>query len=203
MTDCSNGGMRDLLPDLVHERLDERERARVDAHVRDCASCTAEVELLASMRRAMRYSPPLDVASIAQRAIASARVQGRARRSRGPWILAAGVALAAGISALVVQRPSTSPRSTAAPVAVHSEVPAAIASGRSEPAAAPAAVARRPEPGTPGVEAARLADAATFEGVDDETLDRLLSDIDGMKAVVGDADAPAPAVSGAPVRDSQ
>jgi hypothetical protein len=46
MGDCINTEMRDALPDLIHERLEARERARVEAHVAACAECAAEVVLV-------------------------------------------------------------------------------------------------------------------------------------------------------------
>ncbi|HEX6807774.1 MAG TPA: zf-HC2 domain-containing protein, partial [Gemmatimonadaceae bacterium] len=61
MTDCSRGDMRDLLPDLLHERLDAATRAEVTRHVASCAECRAEVELLRSMRSALAPAPRVDV----------------------------------------------------------------------------------------------------------------------------------------------
>jgi anti-sigma factor RsiW len=46
MGDCINTEIRDALPALIHERLDARERARVEAHVAACSECSAEVALL-------------------------------------------------------------------------------------------------------------------------------------------------------------
>ena len=42
MNDCPNAEMRDLLPDLLHERLDASPRAVVSAHVGACEDCRAE-----------------------------------------------------------------------------------------------------------------------------------------------------------------
>ena len=50
MSDCPNAEIRDLLPDLLHDRLDAPTRARVLAHVDGCADCRSELELLRSLR---------------------------------------------------------------------------------------------------------------------------------------------------------
>ena len=72
MTDCPRGDMRDLLPDLLHERLDAATRAEVARHVASCAECAAELELLRSMRSALSPAPRVDVRRIAA-AVAAAR----------------------------------------------------------------------------------------------------------------------------------
>ncbi|OYV74079.1 MAG: hypothetical protein B7Z72_01020 [Gemmatimonadetes bacterium 21-71-4] len=52
MTDCPNAEVRDLLPDLLHDRLDEATRMRVEAHLRACEECRGELALLRSLRAA-------------------------------------------------------------------------------------------------------------------------------------------------------
>jgi hypothetical protein len=65
MSDCLNGDLRDLFPDLAAERLSGAERARVASHVAGCAACAAEVELLRAARRVMsRGVPVVDIAQI-------------------------------------------------------------------------------------------------------------------------------------------
>ena len=46
MNDCPNSGVRDRLPDLLHDRLDASTRAMVQGHVDACADCRAELDLL-------------------------------------------------------------------------------------------------------------------------------------------------------------
>ena len=65
MTDCPNGEIRDLLPDLVNDRLTPERRREVEAHVRGCADCQEEVALLRTMRTALRRAPTVDAAAIA------------------------------------------------------------------------------------------------------------------------------------------
>ena len=107
MSDCPNAEIRDLLPDLMHDRLDAPTRARVLAHVDGCADCRSELELLRSMRGSMeRATPRVDV----DRIVAAlpkpgvARVVER-RRIRIDWRIAAAVTfIAVGGTSLVVMR---------------------------------------------------------------------------------------------------
>lgn len=64
MTDCSTAEIRDLLPGLVHDRLDAAARAGVEAHLRDCAECASELALLRALRDALGTAPRVDVAAI-------------------------------------------------------------------------------------------------------------------------------------------
>lgn len=50
MRDCSNGEVRDRLPELMHNRLDGETLRVVRAHVDGCSDCRAELELLAKIR---------------------------------------------------------------------------------------------------------------------------------------------------------
>lgn len=68
MTDCGNDAMRDLLPLLAHDALEPAEAARVRAHLVGCASCAAELELVAGARALFAAAtPPLDVEAIRRR----------------------------------------------------------------------------------------------------------------------------------------
>lgn len=105
MTDCPDGAIRDLLPDLVHDRLGPDVRARVDAHVRNCSDCQQELALLRAMRSLLRRGPVVDVGAIAS-AIPAYRAP---RRAWGGWRAAAAVVLLAvgGTSIAVLQRESS------------------------------------------------------------------------------------------------
>lgn len=98
MTDCTNADIRDQLPDLLHSRLDDAARARVEAHVRTCADCGQEVALLQALRGAAP-APRVDVDRIA----AALPAPRRARRwSASVWQIAAAVVfLAVGSSTVV------------------------------------------------------------------------------------------------------
>lgn len=64
MNDCSNVTMREMLPDLLNDRLPAVTRAEVEAHVESCADCRAELELLRRIRAAAA-TPRIDAARIA------------------------------------------------------------------------------------------------------------------------------------------
>lgn len=106
MTDCPNGDIRDLLPDLLHGRLDAGERAEVESHLRGCAECRVELELLRGMRSALRRAPAVNVERIvAEIPPYRAPVQRRPARSWGGWRIAAAVTLlAAGGTSVIVAR---------------------------------------------------------------------------------------------------
>ena len=66
MRDCANVEVRDLLPELLHERLVEAERVRVAAHVATCVDCAAELSLLrATAAVANTDTPRVDPGMIA------------------------------------------------------------------------------------------------------------------------------------------
>ena len=111
MTDCPNGEVRDLLPDLLHDRLPSDTRREVEAHVRDCEDCRAELELLRAMRASLRRGPSVDVAVIAA-TIPSYRAP--VRRSWVGWRAAAAIMLlaAGGTSVALLQRGSVVSRDT-------------------------------------------------------------------------------------------
>lgn len=99
MSDCPNAEIRDQLPDLLHGHLDAASRARVESHVRECAECRRELELL----RELRASAPEIAVDVAR--IVSALPTAAARRPRlwtaRVWQLAAAVVfLAVGGSAV-------------------------------------------------------------------------------------------------------
>jgi len=100
MTDCPNGDVRDLLPDLVHDRLAPDARRDVEAHVRSCLDCQQELGLLRGMRATLRRAPSVDVAAIVA-AIPAYRAP--VRRSWGGWRAAAAIMiLAAGGTSVAV-----------------------------------------------------------------------------------------------------
>ena len=107
MTDCPNAEIRDLLPDLVHGRLDAATRTDVERHVRECADCTAELTLLRELRSALHASPRVNVAAIVAAVPAYRKPAGR---SWIGWRAAAAITVlvAGGSSVAVLQRGGTS-----------------------------------------------------------------------------------------------
>jgi antitoxin (DNA-binding transcriptional repressor) of toxin-antitoxin stability system len=183
MTDCPNGEIRDLLPDLLYGGLGAAERARVEAHLRDCVDCRDELELLRGMRGALRRAPAVDVDAITA-AIPPYRpaVPRSPSRSWGGWRIAAAVTLlAAGGTSVVVAR-------NGAPVADRS--PVAVQRLDSVPgyARADAAVADdAPRASRAGAKAAAPRELAltggTISELDDSELAALIDDVGSLNAV--------------------
>jgi hypothetical protein len=134
MTDCPNGDVRDLLPDLLHDRLDPAARAMVEAHVVDCADCQLELALLRDLRSALRGTPALDLNAIGAGVPA---YRAPVRRSWVGWRTAAAITfVAAGVSSLAVWQRGVVPSSESAspvvqtPVSIRSAARLAPAEGR-------------------------------------------------------------------------
>jgi hypothetical protein len=109
MNDCPNGDIRDLLPDLLHDRLAGPERERVEAHLRACTLCEAELGLLRDLRTTLRRAPSIDVGAIAA---AIPAYHAPVRRSWTAWRAAAAIVAVAvgGTSIALVSRQSDQPR---------------------------------------------------------------------------------------------
>lgn len=61
MTECPYPEIIDSLPDLLHGRLGEVDKATLTAHVESCASCRAELALLREVRATAPLPPQIDV----------------------------------------------------------------------------------------------------------------------------------------------
>ena len=172
MTDCPDGAMRDLLPELVNDRLGPDARRRVDAHVRDCADCRQEVELLRAMRSALRRGPGVvDVGAIAS-AIPAYRAP---RQAWGGWRAAAAVVLlvVGGTSVAVLQRENGIVRDAGMPAVVSADAGTA-------PSAQTVPVTTAPGMEAPSRELA-LGNPAIDE-LDDRELATLLAGLETLEA---------------------
>lgn len=95
MNDCPSAEIRDLLPDLLHDKLDQATRADVERHLAACADCSAELALLGRVRGALARGPAVDIARIAAAAVAERRAPRARVRVSGSWRAAAGIAAVA------------------------------------------------------------------------------------------------------------
>ena len=195
MTDCPNGDIRDLLPDLVSGRLAPGQRAEVEAHVRSCDDCRDELELLRGMHRSMHRVPAVDVADIVR---ALPAYQAPVRRMGNGWRIAAAIMLIAGggTSILVAHNDrilggdsgqvAVVPTTPAAPVA---RADTHIITSTVQPAAAsrPSATA------TVATAPRELAVASASVGdLSDAELDALVNDLGSLDAVTpADVEQPA------------
>lgn len=64
MRDCANVNVRELLPDLLHDRLPAVQRAEVESHLAGCTACREELAILRSVL-AGAVAPRIDVGRIA------------------------------------------------------------------------------------------------------------------------------------------
>ena len=198
MSECTNGEMRDLLPELVIGRLDAALQLAVEAHVAGCAECAAEVTLLRSLRPALMSEPVVDTQRIAAavRAQTTASAQSGPARRGAPWRLAIAAAalVAVGATAYVVVA-----RGRAAPESIAVRTPDS-SSGDSAHAAvapipAPVAPAQRTAPApVPAQQVAVAAPAAqptaagggvldNLSDLSDDDVRTLTASLDGISAV--------------------
>src|SRR4029079_13526348 len=61
MSECLSAEMRDVLPDFVHDQLDDGRAAEVRGHIASCAECAAEVELLRAVMSAAPAAPEMNI----------------------------------------------------------------------------------------------------------------------------------------------
>jgi anti-sigma factor RsiW len=186
MTDCPNAEVRDLLPDLLHERLDASARALVTAHVAQCTECRAELTMLREARIALTSDMrTVDISAIAAAVIARTsaplvHAQPWQRRARMwmDWRVAASIALvAAGVASFATIRA----RQTVLP----QPVSPAVATTASESAKSAVVVPTPPRPveahlATPAV--AELSAAGGVSDLSDNDLRALLDDLQSIDA---------------------
>jgi anti-sigma factor RsiW len=211
MSDCTNGELRDLLPELVNGRLDAETRQSVEAHIASCAECADELALLRALRPALMREPAID----AQRIAAAVRAQtaGTARSaSRAParqgtatrWrvAIAAGALLAIGALGYVanVHRMLGAPEVAVAPTSASGvrdtgTPPSAAAETAHAPIVAPAQeIAVAPSHPTPSAPTT-VASTGVVENVSDLSDDEvraLTASLDTLSSVP-DAD-PSPGI---------
>lgn len=123
MIDCPRGEIRDLLPDLLHDRLRGMARAEVVAHVAACEACASELRLLRTARAALVSSSPVSPERVVRAIRVAPRTRGRpAVSARAMRIAASLVLLLTGALAVALIGDFGSDRESA-PVAVGVEAP--------------------------------------------------------------------------------
>src|SRR2546423_10086863 len=108
MNKCIASDVQEMLPDLLHERLDDRAKARVATHVAACDLCRDELRVLRIVKSAAIFAPSIDVDRVARqippyRMIVPAAQP--ARKRAVPWLVAASLFVSAigGGSVLMAQ----------------------------------------------------------------------------------------------------
>jgi hypothetical protein len=182
MTKCTDLDLQEMLPDLLNGRLDAHERARLEAHVAECAPCAGELRVLRTVAGAMVFAPAIDVDKIVRqippyKGVAPvAQVPARSRVVS--WLVAASmlVVIAGGGSLLMVQQKAgTRVPSTAVPV---ERVETPLAPGSVNSTATNANIVAPSEQPTHA-----LALAAGVDGLSDGDLRQLMNDMDSFDAL--------------------
>jgi hypothetical protein len=188
-----------MLPDLLHDRLDPVARAAVESHLRGCAECRSELDLLRDLRATMRHSPTLDLPAIVA---AVPAYNTPTKRSWVGWRTAAAITfVAAGASSVAVwQRGVPSREDTAAVYRIAAAVvdsplvsapaehapaaPGTHAVKTADPIPTPQRAAANPSPSRVSPGARELAMAGgSLTDLSDRELASLLKDIESLDAV--------------------
>lgn len=203
MNDCMNAEVRDALPDLLHGRLSNLDRATMKAHVESCADCRAELALMERVRAYAPLAPSIDVSRIvsmlpaplpsaAQQIASIAPARQRSSMSIALKLAAAVALFAATLTFANSRKPASQGASVAvtAPLAVSRITVPAVAP---TPAPTQFAVAPVASATVKKVRAATATGLSLTGGVQDLTdaqLEALLNDVDnvdGLPTVEPDA----------------
>jgi len=191
MTDCPNGEIRDMLPDLLHDRLDATTRASVEQHLASCDDCRAELALLRDLRSTIRRAPAVDAAAIAA-AIPAYRAPARQRSWTG-WRAAAAIAAitVGGTSIALISRQQATSHTAEVAISTAPSAPNVTSPARPESSAstAPAPTPDRTQSASPAptASATEHVSLAMTGGAVGELTDRelatLLDDIESLDAL--------------------
>jgi hypothetical protein len=197
MNKCTESGIQEMLPDLLHGALTADARGRVEAHLATCEECREDLKVLRTVQTAAVFAPTIDVDRVVRqippyRSIVPA-VELPARPRLMSWLVAATVAIAiVGGGSLVLMREDVPPGSIAGrtpepPV----QIPTQLTPGASitrEPVTPPNAGVRITELHTPA-----LALAANVDGLSDGHLAQLMDEMNRFDALP--ASEPEPVIS--------
>lgn len=187
MTEMTHDEVRDELPDMLHGAGDARRREAIEAHLKSCASCAAELRVLQMVKGAPSFAPMIDAVRIASAippygGVPSERPASRART----WQMGAAVAAVVIIVGTVITRgtsaPDAPPRGAvvSAPVTVGADAPtvgAPAAPPLTPPAAAPVPP---PVASPPQRQRGELQVADRLTDLPDQDVVRLLDAITGL-----------------------
>ncbi|MBL8959557.1 MAG: zf-HC2 domain-containing protein [Gemmatimonadetes bacterium] len=175
MRDCSNIDIRELLPDLLHGRLDATRVALVEGHLSECADCREELDLLRSARAVLTGAPAprIDHQAILA-AVARSRAAAPARPMRWRWAAAITLVVLGGTSvATAVRSFRNEPITDSIPVpAIVATIDTPSATSTATPVAVPPAV----EPA-----AARLTAGGGIDDLADEDLEALIGALEKIE----------------------
>lgn len=195
MNKCAELDIQEMLPDLLHGRLDADARARLEAHIAGCEQCTEELEVLRTVKSAAVFIPVIDVDQLVRqippyRAIVPA-VQAPARPRVVSWLVAASlvVVVLGGGSLLMIQRAPT-----LAPVARVDRSPPPAGGSRQVAKPIDVATVKPKSTGVNPIAAPHaLALATAVDGLSDNNLRQLTDDLNNFDALP--ATEPGPVIS--------
>jgi anti-sigma factor RsiW len=187
--------IKEMLPDLLHGKLDADARAQVEAHVASCGECAEELEVLRKVKSAAVFSAAIDVDRVVRqippyRAIVpGTRVPAGSRLVS--WLVAASlvvVVLGGGSLLMIQKRPTLAPAATAG----NSRLPAG-GSAQTKPVDAAPIVAPSGTDISAKPAAHALALATSVDALSDNSLRQLMNDMNGFDALP--VTEPGPAIS--------
>jgi anti-sigma factor RsiW len=185
MNKCSELDIKEMLPDLLHGKLDADARVRVEAHIASCGECAEELEVLRTVKSAAVFIPAIDVDSVVRQIppyrtiVPVVEAPARPRPRLVSWLVAASlvaVVLGGGSLLMIQKAPTVGP----------------VAAVEREPAIATTPVEREPAISTTPVPHA-LALASAVDGLSDNNLQQLMNDMNSFDALP--VTEPGPAIS--------
>lgn len=176
MTECFNPEMKELIPDLAAERLDEALRVRVMQHLELCEACAEEHEILRVVRAAQMPVPYINVPKIV-RALPPAPIP---VRTELPWFRRASFQMAAALVLVAGGLISVRQAGDRVDSRASSELAVAGSSAVQPQSASAGGVDKSPPAAAPAMELAQVAepartDIALVAGLDEMTTDELTS----------------------------
>jgi anti-sigma factor RsiW len=182
MNKCTELDIQEMLPDLLHGKLDADAGARVEAHVASCEECTEDLEVLRTVKSAAVFIPPIDVDRVVRqippyRMIVPA-AQAPARSRVVSWLVAASLAVVVlgGGSLLMIQEKPSAQR-------VVDGIPAPDGSASRLPVPKPDSTVAPKPAAVVGSPTHALALATGVDGLSDSNLRQLMNDMNSFDAL--------------------
>ncbi len=195
MSKCIESEIQEMLPDLLHGRLANDGRMRLEAHLATCESCRDELDVLRIVKGAAVFAPSVDVDRVVRQIPPYATiVPGVEQPARVPrlvtWLVAASLTLAVvgGGSVLLTRQRAASVVGAAGSATLEQTSIAKVGN----PTTAPESVALLQRV-TRTAPARTLALAADVDALSDGSLVQLMNDMNGFDALP--ASEPEPVIS--------
>ena len=175
MSDCANIEMRELLPEYLHERLGDVERARVAAHLASCEDCAAELEAMRAARSALSRTLPIDTRKIVAALPRPVQRTSRPALHFPVWRVAAALTMVSvGGLSLVLARKAYTPEPMTPPSVVSTtgipDVPPAPSPSIGSASEAPAPAVSRPA----------LSFGGGLDDLENTDIEALIAAVDGL-----------------------